>query len=168
MVKEFRQQNASQVEKADRQEVMPGNTSDVTVHSDSWTEIYTEASTNTKRYAPGYGFGNRNSSDAGFADYNPQNSGGSDLDGNFRWVLYESSDHDVPIRMGSTFSASALRASESESLRDKQIMPGQVPRGAQDRELVLEFKASSGNDGDTYSASNSSAEQGIPYSRFRV
>jgi hypothetical protein len=156
MVKEFRQQNASQVEKADRQEVMPGNTSDVTVHSDSWTEIYTEASTNTKRYAPGYGFGNRNSSDAGFADYNPQNSGGSDLDGNFRWVLYESSDHDVPIRMGSTFSASALRASESESLRDKQIM------------LVLEFKASSGNDGDTYSASNSSAEQGIPYSRFRV
>lgn len=170
MVQEFKQQNSSQVDNADRQEVTPSDTSSTTVHSDSWAEIYTVASTNTKRYAPGYGTGNRNASDAGFADYNMMDNSSTpvEIDGNFRWVLYESSDHDVPLRIGGTFSAAAMRASENESLRDKQIQPGQYPRGAQDRELVLEFKAAAANDGDTYSPSNSTAEQGLPYSRFRV
>lgn len=168
MVKEFRQANGAQVAKADREEVQAADVANVAVDSDSWVELYTEASTNTKRYAPGYGFGNRDSSEAGFSDFDLQNSVPEAIEGNFRWVLYESSDHDVPLRIGSSFSAAAMRASEGESLRDKQIMPGKVPRAGQDRELVLEFKAASGSDGDTVTPSNCVSEQGIPYSRYRV
>ena len=168
MVKEFTRQNGKQVAQADRMEVMPGNIEEPTVSSSAWSELYTEDSTNTKRYAPGYGIGDSESSDAGFSDFDLQNSGGSAIDGNYRWVLYESSDHDVPLRISGNINATQQRASLSESLRDKQLVPGMEPRGAQDRELVLEFKASDASDGDTVSASNSDAEQGLPYSRFRV
>lgn len=170
MVQNFSRQNKGQVARADREEVMPGDVSEVTVGSGSWTELFTVASTNTKRYAPGYGTGNSDGSDAGFSDFDLKDDSSTpkDVDGNYRWVLYESSDHDVPVRISGKLNSTQQRASVSESLRDKQLVPGMQPRGAQDRELVLEFKASTASDGLTISQANSNAQQGLPYSLFRV
>lgn len=163
---DFGRQNGAQVGRANREEVRSGDVQEVSVSSDDWTEVYVEASTNTKRYAPGYGYGNRDASEAGYADLDLQSGSGA-IDGNFRWVLYESSDHDVPLKISDKMSSTALRNSVSASLTDKQLHPGRVPKGAQDRELVLEFKAASGSDGDTISQSDSASDSGMPYSMFR-
>jgi len=168
MVSQFGRQNRAQIAKADREEVMPGDIEEPTVSSSDWSEIIVLKSKNTKRYAPGYGTGNSEGSEAGFSDFDLQNSNGNAIDGNFRWVLYKSGDHDVPLLISGKLNATQQRASVSESLRDKQLVPGMKPRGKKDRELVLEFKASSSSDGDTVSKSNSDAEQGLPYSLYRL
>lgn len=163
---DFGRQNGPQVGNANRKEIRATDVQEVSVSDSDWTEVYVESSTNTKRYAPGYGFGNRDSSDAGYADLDLQ-SGSGPIDGDFRWVLYESEDHDVPMRISSDISSTALRNSVSASLTDKQLHPGRTPAGKQDRELVLEFKASTGSDGDTISQADSTADSGVPYSMFR-
>lgn len=167
MVETFARQNGSQVAEADRKQVRTGDIMEPTVHEGEWSEIFVEASTNTKRYAPGYGTGNRQSSNAGYSDFDLQNSAGAGIEGDFRWVLYESEDHDVPLYISQPISANAQRNSVTESLTDKQLYPGRIPVGSQDRELVLEFKADAESDGDDVSASNSTADSGLPYSMFR-
>lgn len=167
MVKSFGRQNGKQVAQAQREEITSDDTVSTAVNSDRWTTIFTEESTNTKRYAPGYGYGNRDSSEAGYADYDAQTSANGAFTGKFRWVLYESQDEDVPIRIGQEFKASALRNSVSEALTDKQLHPGRVPAGSQDRVLVLEAKADADSDGDTYDPASSTQDSGIPYSMFR-
>jgi len=164
---DFGRQNGKQVENANRKEVRAGDVEEVSVSDSDWTEVYVDSSTNTKRYAPGYGYGNRQASEAGYADLDLRNSSANPIDGNFRWVLYESSDHDVPLRISSDMSSTALRNSVTADLTDKQLHPGRTPAGKQDRELVLEFKAASGSDGDTISQADSTADSGIPYSMFR-
>lgn len=168
MVNSFGRQNGKQVRRGDRKQVTPNDINEPTVSAGSWSEIFVESSTNTKRYAPGYGTGNRQSSDAGYSDFDLQNSGATAIEGDFRWVLYESSDHDVPLRISEPINASAQRNSVTESLTDKQLYPGRTPRAAQDRELVLEFKPDSASDGDTVDSANSTADSGLPYTMFRV
>lgn len=167
MVSKFGRQNGRQVSKTQRDEVQPDDTSDTTVHSDRYVEIFSVKSENTKRYAPGFGTGDRRSSNPGYADFDAQTSSNGDFTGKFRWVLYESDDQEVPIAISQTYDASALRNSVSESLTDKQLHPGKVPVGSQDRVLVLEAKADSNSDGNTYDASASNADSGIPYSLIR-
>jgi len=166
---DFGRQNGAQVGNANRKEIRAGDIQNVTVSDSDWTEVYIESSTNTKRYAPGYGYGNRDSSEAGYADFDLQDNSSTPVavDGNFRWVLYESEDHDVPIKISSDISSTALRNSVSASLTDKQLHPGRTPAGKQDRELVLEFKASTGSNGDTIDPANCETDSGIPYSMFR-
>lgn len=164
----FERQNRQQIENANREEVESTDIEEVTVSQSEWKSVYTEKSTNTKRYAPGYGTGNRSSSEAGFSDFDLQNSNGNPVDGQFRWVIYESEDQDVPMAILDGISTRSQRASVSESLRDKQMVAGRTPRASQDRVLALEFKASSGSDGDTLDQANSDSEQGLPYSKYRV
>jgi hypothetical protein len=168
MVNSFGRQNPRQVAKADRKEIRPGDIEDgVTVSQDSWTELFVETSENTKRYAPGYGTGDRRSSDAGYSDFDLQSGSGA-INGDFRYVLYESSDHDVPLVISEPISANAQRNSVTESLTDKQLFPGRTPRADQDRDLVLEFKADAESDAETVSVTDCTADSGLPYSLYRV
>ena len=169
MNREFGEQNIKQIKKADREEVRPGDIEDgVTVESGNWTELFVRTSSNTKRPAPGYGTGSRDSSDAGYSDFDLQSASNGAIDGNYRWVLYESEDHDVPLAISEKLNSTAQRLSVGADLTDKQLFKGRTPRAAKDRDLVLEFKANSGSDGNTVDASASNAESGLPYSLYRV
>lgn len=170
MARAFNRANGAQIRSAQKKVMRSdgSNMEENTFRQGEWTPIFGISGTNTKRYAPGYGFRNRDDAE-GFADFDIVDSGTNNVTGDGRWVLYESTDRDVPLVIGEEVNLASLRNSKSASLTDKLIHPGKVPRTAQDRELVFEVKVdNSTNDGNTYSKSNSSIDEGLPYSQYRV
>jgi len=169
MVQGFQSQNSAQVNRAQQESMTSDdeNMEENTLQSGRYVPVFGIVGTKKKTYAPGYGFRSRDQAE-GYADFDFVDSGTNNITGKARWVLYESTDREVPAVIGEAMNIQSLRNSKSASLTDKLIHPGKIPAAGEDAELVLELNVDSANDGNDYSKSNSSVDQGLPYSEFRT
>lgn len=140
--------------------------------SNRFVEVAALQSDRSTKYAPGYGFRNRQYAE-GWADLDMKSTpdGGTTINdpaGNFRWEYYSDSDKEALEYTSGTFKASGLRSAVTADLTNKPVVSQKAPAVNEDGFLVLAFKAKQTYDGETINAANSAVDQGIPYAKLKL
>lgn len=164
MSNNFETANRAERNAASKRKVKSGDLNQVTVSDSEYTVIFSQESSRTNRYAPGFSVQNVDVS-RGFADLDlvADDTGATQINGDLRPVIYQSDEMRTVLFEGDDIGLDELRAAVSANYRQKVIMPQMSPYASQNRVFAYEVIADSASDGLTISQANSSAEQGLPY-----
>lgn len=169
-LQDFVRQSEREIQRAGVRRIISGDLIDaVALDQDVYKAIWTETGTNTRAFAPGYGFVQHEVAE-GFADMNLKDDASTpvEIDAELRWVLYADDSREAPMYKKEVPRSPTLRSAVSEARRDKPVIPGLSPFTGEDRVLALEAKPVDAANELTLSAANSTEDLGIPYSRVQA
>lgn len=160
----MRSANRTEVDVADQEQIEASDLDEsYTLQEGVWVPVFTETATRATGYQPGYGVQNRNLAQ-GFSDMDLVDDGSNDVNGKYRFAVYESDELDNLLYKVNLGSTSKFRSAKASDRTDKPVVHQRAPGASQDRVLALEVKVTdSTNDGNSPSQANSSSEQGINY-----
>lgn len=162
--------NAGERNAANRERWDTDDMEESTVLKNTYVPVFEIQSDRTTVFAPGSGLNSAQSA-TGYADLDLQVLDDSDTavdaKGRLRWAMYRDSSREDLQRVSTTFRAENLRSAVAADRTEKEILPQLAPAAPQDGWLVLEYKPKDSQDGYAVSASDSSVDLGIPYSRIQ-
>lgn len=165
-------------ERGSRQAVHDGDLDEITVEAGEWKSVFEKQSSRSQKFFPGYGRADRRTN-AGYADFDLEADGtgngtdGDEIQGQFRWAVYNDAEQDALAATGPVFRTQDLRASVSASRTEKTLSPMQRIGAPEDGYLVLEFKADPAYDGYVIEADGSGhsgtiADTGIDFTKLKT
>lgn len=151
--------------------IMDGDLDDEqTLVAGRYVPIWSIESTRGTHYAAGVGPRDKNFA-FGYGDLDLEAGGGGtgsagdDIDGDLRWAIYPDTNLEDPLFVSGEVRLGRLREAMTEDFSDKVLFPMLGPIAGNDRVLALEVKVVDANDGNQVGASQSDANEGIPYSK---
>ncbi len=155
-----------------------GDLTEITCDKNQFLEVYSEQSDSSYKYFPGYGVAHRDLQN-GYADFDAEATGGGsgndgeEINGTFRWEVYNDNAKEDLATTGPSFRTEDLRDAQGSSRTEKVMAPRHVVGAPEDGYLVLAFKVDSGQDGyvlesDDTAHSGTILDNGFPYTRMHI
>lgn len=153
-----------------RQTWTEGDLETTTVRSDAYVDILSATSTESAKYFMGHGANSRDDANAGYFYVEVHATGagdgtaGDDIEGVYRFVVYEDSEDEVPV-VGPTYDSGDLRDAVSASRTDRPVLPLLVPGAGKDKNIAVQFKAASGSDANVIDGAQTNDDVSVPYTQ---
>lgn len=153
-----------------RQTFVEGDVDTTTLSSDMYMDIISKTSTESAKYFLGHGANSRDDANAGyfFAELHATGNGGGtagdDIDGTYRFVVYEDSEDEVPV-VGPTYPSGDLRDAVSANRTERPVLPLLVPGAGKDKSIAVQLEADSDADGKEVDGTQSNDDVGIPFTQ---